>query len=510
MDYNISEDLINSLAEKNFRVKYLFPYQRLVIFNILDIVSGRNEEFPSRQIVILPTGAGKSLCFMLPSLLIKKPTLILFPLLSLMADQKRRLDDAGIETAVLRGGQSSREREEVFSSIKTGKIKVILTNPETLKTEKVMKRFIPSDDNPVIGHMVIDEAHTVSEWGDSFRSAYLETGEIIEKIKPSAVTAFTATASENILKRLKEVLFRGNQVNIISANPDRTNIRYSVVRSISKKHDIIRLAEEAEKPAVIFCSSRVSAELTAYHLIYNSRLREVKFYHAGLEAREKKKIEDWFFHSDNGVLTSTCAYGMGVDKSNIRTVIHYELPGSVESYLQESGRGGRDRKAANAVALYSISDREKAEHLTPLLQKERYLKLLDFAETESECRRNKLLKALSEESAADFCEGCDICDHTYSPAADGKREILYLIRDNNRSLTVNDAVSILTAADNIFKKEEFIMQSASYGRLSGWLTESVKEGINSLIREGFIRKGRLSRRNLLILRRKNIPDIYLS
>ena len=179
------------------------------------------------------------------------------------------------------------------------------------------------------------------------------------------------------------------------------------------------MQKKLKKPAVIFCSSRVSAELTASHLIYNSRLREVKFYHAGLEAREKKKIEDLvFFIQITGYLQSTCAYGMGVDKSNIRTVIHYELPGSVESYLQESGRGGRDRKAANAVALYSISDREKAEHLTPLLQKERYLKLLDFAETESECRRNKLLKALSEESAADFSvKGCDICDHTYSPGS---------------------------------------------------------------------------------------------
>ncbi len=143
--------------------------------------------------------------------------------------------------------------------------------------------------------------------GDSFRSAYLETGMIISKISPSAVTAFTATASENILKRLKEVLFPDSQVNLISANPDRTNIKYSVIKSISKEHDVIKLAEKAEKPALIFCSSRVSAELTAGLLISRSSLDNVKFYHAGLEAEEKKNYGRMVFrHEERSAMLDMC------------------------------------------------------------------------------------------------------------------------------------------------------------------------------------------------------------
>ena len=490
-------DFLNSAAEKYFNVKYLFPYQRLAISNILEITSGENPDFPSRQIIILPTGAGKSLCFMLPAVLLKKPTLIIFPLLSLMADQKRRLDEAGIKTEVLKGGQSREDRERIFRNIESGLCRVILTNPETLITRPVLSRFKAADNNRVIDHVVIDEAHTVSEWGDSFRSSYLETGKAVEEINPAAVTAFTATASENILKRLRELLFKSRQVNITSANPDRTNIKYSVVRSVSKEHDIIRLAEISQNPAVIICTRRVSAELTASLLLKKSRLDEVKFYHAGLEPDEKKNIEEWFFYSDTGVLCSTCAYGMGVDKSGIRTVIHYELPGSVESYLQESGRGGRDRKAAYAIALYSSSDKNRAGLFKSEIQRERYLKLLAFAETETECRRNMLLKALSEESVTDYCEGCDICDKSYNPEAEGQKEIIKLIKNNQRTLTVNDAVSILTGSENAFRKQDFIMFSESYSSLSGWAESSVKEGINSLIQEGTIKKGKIFWKNML-------------
>ncbi len=496
---DIHDDFLNSAAEKYFNVKYLFPYQRLIISNILEITSKTENDFPKGQIVILPTGAGKSLCFMLPSLLIEKPTLIIFPLLSLMADQKRRLDEAGIKTAVIKGGQERKEREEIFRGIESGRYRVILTNPETLSREEILTFFTPAEGKPVIGHVVIDEAHTVSEWGDSFRSAYLATGNIIEKINPDAVTAFTATASESILKRLKDIIFRNSQINIISANPDRTNIRYSVVKSVSKTHDIIWLAEKAEKPAVIFCSSRVSAELTAQILVRNSSLKEVRFYHAGLESDEKKNIEKWFFSSDSGVLSATCAYGLGVDKSNIRTVIHYELPGSVESYLQESGRGGRDRKEARAIVLFSEKDRKRLELFKSETEKKRYLKLLEFAETENKCRRNILLRALSEESETDFCEGCDICNRTYSPYAEGRTQIINLVKENNRTLTEKEAVSILAGSENAFGRADLINQSAFYGNLSGWTEESIKEGIGSLVKEGVITRGRCLWKNHLII-----------
>lgn len=491
------QDPLNEIAEKHFGVKYLFPYQRLVISNILEITSGENPDFPSCQIVILPTGAGKSLCFMLPAILIKKPTLIIFPLLSLMTDQKRRLDEAGLETAVLKGGQDKSTRKDIFNGIENGKYKVILTNPETLNTESVISLLKGNSEGGKIGHVVIDEAHTVSEWGDSFRKSYLETGRLIDALEPDAVTAFTATASENILERLTSIIFSGKNINMISANPDRTNIKYSVIKTISREHDLIRLVEKCEKPAVIFCSSRVSAELTASLLIKKSNIKEVKFYHAGLEASEKKDVEKWFFSSSDGVLSSTCAYGLGVDKSNIRTVIHRELPGSVESYLQESGRGGRDRKQAYAVALFSESDRKRIEIFQSEIQKIRYKNLLEFADSEKTCRRKILLKSLSAET--DYCEGCDICDKSFRIEPEGKKEIIELIGKNNKMLTLTEAAEILKGTNNARRRTDFIWQSSSFGALSEWSSDSIKEGINCMIISGQIRKGKLLRKNLLTL-----------
>jgi ATP-dependent DNA helicase RecQ len=494
---NQIEDPLNEIAEKHFGVKYLFPYQRLVISNILEITSGKNPDFPSGQIVILPTGAGKSLCFMLPAVLLQKPTLIIFPLLSLMADQKRRFDEAGLETAVLKGGQDKNTRKHIFKGIENGKYKVILTNPETLNTDSVISLLKGNSGGGKIGHVVIDEAHTVSEWGDSFRKSYLETGRLIEKLNPDAVTAFTATASEKILERLTSIIFSGKNINMISANPDRTNIKYSVIKTISREHDLIKLAEKCEKPAVIFCSSRVSAELTASLLIKKSSIKEVKFYHAGLEASEKKAVEKWFFTSSDGVLSSTCAYGLGVDKSNIRTVIHRELPGSVESYLQESGRGGRDRKQAYAVALFSESDRKRLEIFESDVQKMRYENLLKFADSVKTCRRKILLKSLSAET--EYCEGCDICDKSFKPDPDGKNEIIKLIKYNNKMLTLTEAAEILKGTNNARRRSDFIWQSSYFGTLSAWSSDSIKEGINNMISSGEIRKGRFLRKNLLTL-----------
>ena len=489
------KDPLNSLAEKHFGVKYLFPYQRLVISNIIEVISDMSGEVPPNQIVILPTGAGKSLCFMLPSLVLEKPTLVIFPLLGLIADQKRRLEEAGISTAVIKGGQSSEERKKVFAGIEKNSFRIILSNPETLGREDVIRKLAGKEKGSVISHVVIDEAHTVSEWGDTFRKAYLETGYIIEKINPAVVTAFTATASENILKRLKNILFEGKQLNIISANPDRVNISYQVIPSVSKEHDLIELAKRVEKPALVFTSSRISAELAATSLLKQSGLSEIKFYHAGLDRDEKKDTEDWFFRSGTGILTATCAYGLGVDKGNIRTVIHLDLPGSVEAYLQESGRGGRDRKKAQAIVLYSWSDRNRLNLFKSDEEKIRYKNLLSFAENNKTCRRKTLLGFLSAEP--DFCDTCDICSRTHKTTAAGEKEIITLVKNNNRMLTVKEASAVLKGSENCFRISDFIRQSKSYGVLSGWSSRSIEEGIQALIEEGKIKKGKLLYRNLL-------------
>ena len=366
--------------------------------NALQTATTTEEEeslfYRGRQIVLLPTGAGKSL----PALLLKGPTLVIYPLLALMADQKRRMDSGGIESVIFRGGQSPLEREENFAKIKKG-AKIIIANPEVLQNKSIVKELAACK----IQHIAIDEAHCVSEWGDSFRPAYLTLGKIIEELDCKTVTAFTATASPQVLDRVSQVLF-GGQSHIVRSDADRSNIRYNVIYAAAKKRLAFRLAVTEQKPLLIFCGTRAKSEDMARELAIYMGCDKVKFYHAGLEKAEKTATEEWFFNKSDAVLCCTCAYGMGVDKKNIKTVIHLESPPTAESYLQESGRIARDGSIGKAILLWNYSDHKK---FSAYPKNSREYKMLLFAES-STCRRQVLLDALGAEQAV--CSGCDVCE----------------------------------------------------------------------------------------------------
>ncbi|MFI3258438.1 MAG: RecQ family ATP-dependent DNA helicase, partial [Spirochaetales bacterium] len=321
-------DNVLHIAQKTYGITYLYPWQRMVIENILD--TAQNAE-KGNQIILLPTGAGKSLCFMVPALFLPGPTLILYPLLALMADQKRRLDESSISSVIFRGDQSAEERNDNFRKIKDG-TKFILANPEVLQSESIMAKLGECN----ISHIVIDEAHCVSEWGDSFRPAYLTVGNIIKKLHPPAVSAFTATASAEVLNRISEVLFDGN-AHILRSEADRANIHYYVRYAYAKKKILIDTVMAEKRPLIIFCSSRKRTKDIALmlqeFLHRQGEIDTVKFYHAGLSREEKSVVEQWFFPKGDAILVSTCAFGMGVDKKDIKTVIHFDAPSSAEAYI---------------------------------------------------------------------------------------------------------------------------------------------------------------------------------
>jgi ATP-dependent DNA helicase RecQ len=479
----IEQNPIDQVAKTAFGIDYLFPFQRLVISNIIE---GQD------QIVILPTGAGKSLCFSVPAAFLDGPTLIIFPLLALMADQARRLKDTGLGVQILRGGQSKNERDAIFKACAAGKVRYLISNPETLIQESVMPR-LPSLS---ISHMVIDEAHTVAEWGDSFRPTYLKLLEIKESAKISQLSAFTATASEHIMDRLIEILFDGLAPHIVKAVPDRPNIRYTVLPALSKDHELRTLIPKVAKPAIIFCRSRTSAEMTAKLLALSLPDTPAKFYHAGLSKEEKADIESWFFDSDDGVLASTCAYGMGVDKSNIRTVIHRDMPPSVEAYLQESGRAGRDRGTANAILLYSPADRVLSmTEGKPSIEEERYHSMLHYATSGSICRREYLLSLLSAEP--EVCFGCDVCTGKVQDLLPGLREILTFAARHPKRFTLGDAALILSGARSRDIANQALWNIDGYAALSGWPPAEIEEAISVLAKCGhleLIRRGPWKRR----------------
>jgi ATP-dependent DNA helicase RecQ len=500
-------DPVGEEARARFGIQYLYPWQRLVIANVLDAVAAseaarakerekgqgdteddeRDEDGSDRgrQIVILPTGAGKSLCFQVPSLFFGAPTLVVFPLVALMADQERRLTVCGIEPAVFRGGQSADERNRAYARLEGGDgkpaAKVVIANPEILASEEILERL----SRRGVAHLAIDEAHCVSEWGDTFRPAYLTLPRVIERLKPLAVTAFTATASPAVLSRTAEALF-GEQVRVVRGESDRPNIAYTVRLCRAKDPALVREVTRRKRPLVVFCATRGGTERTANFLRDTFDDGEIRFYHAGLSREEKTAVEAWFHGHANAILTATCAWGLGIDKKNVRTVIHKDPPPSVEAYVQEAGRGGRDGQPAEAVLLWGPKDRKRLQALAGT-QGARAAGIIRFAEG-SGCRRESLLETLGDwRAGADApegeriaCSGCDRCSETADDECGDGAIVLEYIRRNARSCSRETIAERLTTQGN--------REARDTGNYPAWKRADFIGIIGELEKEGLVRE----------------------
>ena len=477
---NLPDDTLSAALKKSFGLDYLYPYQRLVAANVIDSAAAGAESL--RQIVLLPTGFGKSLCFQLPALFLPRPTIVVYPLLALMEDQRRRLESSGLGCALFRGGQSPQERAKAESAVEKGEAKIVITNPECLvhpRLSSFLKEIRPS-------HIAIDEAHCVSEWGETFRPSYLELGKIVEILDPPALSAFTATASPAVFEAVARILFGTSPYRVVEGDPDRPNIRYAVVRTLSREHSLLRLAREMPRPLLVFCSSREGAQMLARLLSDRLGEGEIRFYHAGLERGEKKAVEGWFLASEQGILCSTCAYGMGVDKKNIRSVIHYEAPSSVEAYLQEAGRAGRDGLSSRAVLLSGLDDGDRAKREKDELRRSRFRSLLAYAASTEGCRREGLLDLLgtSRESRAP-CSGCDRCEGGGLGPSEGEAELRYFAAANARRFTSDEALDLLRGEGSRLREPP---RCALWGAMGGWDAKDASRAMEAAIRAGMIRR----------------------
>lgn len=498
-------------AQNGFHVGYLFPWQRIVIANILDGEKSIREdaEFSShtdddeicrgRQIVLLPTGAGKSMCFLVPAILLNGATLIIYPLLALMSDQKRRMEEAGIRCVVFKGGQSQEEREENFKALNDAEnpARVIIANPEVLSGENLLERL----SKVKIAHIAIDEAHCVSEWGDSFRPSYLELGRIIKTLGVKLITAFTATASKPVLDRIAEILFEGNY-HLVRGASDRANIHYEVRYAYAKKKAVLEAVLKMKKPLIIFCGTRRRTEEMAHICAAYFGREKTRFYHAGLTKEEKNAVEEWFFDSKDGILAATCAYGMGVDKSDIASVIHLDSPEHLEAFVQEAGRAGRNGDNVNSVLIWNHAD---YVHYRQAKIGSRERAMGDFALSKT-CRRQMILDYLGGEKTV--CSGCDVCD-----AAVSGKKISYsasdadfawnFIRKNRRLFTREEAVHELT--------EQFNAQKLKTFKINVWETKDTSEILSQLFSERRIREcGSFWKGRLDIIKQKNRSKTLLA
>ncbi len=476
------EALVLTTLHEKFNLPSLYPYQELVIRTILErgglFGEDQCEVAPEHQIVVLPTGSGKSVCFMLPALLLPGITLVVYPLLSLMNDQGRRMEKLGAKAVFLRGAQSSQEREQVWMELESGDSRFVISNPETLRNNSVLAKL----STYPISLLVIDEVHTVTQWGDTFRPSYLELPRIIENLKPEQVTAFTATASPRIIQRVTDILFGGKAANIVKGDPDRPNITYRALPSLCKIHDLEMLVTHPlPRPIVVFCSTRDRCEKTAWELARRLHDPDVRYYHAGLEKVERQATERWFYKNKKAILCATCAYGMGVDKSDIRTVIHLDLSPDVESFLQESGRAGRDGQQAHSMVLLGSEERKRLIELGP---ESRFGKLLSVFTDDSICRREGLLKLLG--FANDNCSGCDICGKSQIVSAEGEFEMLSFFRREPIRHTITGAAYLLSGSRLQWRCPPMHRHDAWYGVLSNWCPQDLISAIGELRHKGLL------------------------
>ena len=316
------------------------------------ILSGRD------ALGIMPTGGGKSLCYQVPALMLGGVTLVISPLISLMKDQVMALKDAGVNAAFLNSSLTSAQMQTVYRNIRAGAYKIIYVAPERLDGEG----FVSLAQSLQVSLVAVDEAHCISQWGQDFRPSYLRILGFIEKMpRRPVLTAFTATATKRVREDIERILQLQNPLKIVTGF-DRPNLNFEVLHPRNKAATLRSLIDARPgQNGIVYCATRKSVESICQEL-QTAGIRATR-YHAGLPDEERRKNQEDFLYDRYAVMVATNAFGMGIDKSNISYVIHYNMPKSLEAYYQEAGRAGRDGERADCLLLYSPGDVQTAKFL---------------------------------------------------------------------------------------------------------------------------------------------------
>ncbi|WP_135447509.1 DNA helicase RecQ [Tabrizicola caldifontis] len=407
---------------------------------VQSVLSGRN------TLAIMPTGGGKSLCFQLPALCREGVTVVISPLIALMRDQVRALRAAGVEAGALTSGNTGEETEAVFQAIDDGRLKLLYMAPERLASGGALALLRRARCSLI----AVDEAHCVSQWGHDFRPDYLRIGELRRSLKVP-LAAFTATADHETRAEIVARLFDGEAPATFLRGFDRPNIHLAFAVKSSPREQILRFAAARKgQSGIVYCGTRAKTEVLAQAL--REAGHPAAAYHGGMEAEERRQVEARFQREDALIVVATVAFGMGIDKPDIRWVAHADLPKSIESYYQEIGRAGRDGSPAETLTLYGPDDirlrrSQIDESAAPAERKAadhgRLNALLGLAEALA-CRRQVLLGYFGEEAGA--CGNCDLCDRPAQTfdATEAVRKALSAILRTGEWSGVGHLIDILT------------------------------------------------------------------
>lgn len=381
---------------------------------------------------IMPTGAGKSLCFQVPSMVMEGITLVISPLVSLMKDQVTSLVAAGVPAAFFNSSLTERQYLKALEFASVGKYKIIYVAPERLLTSR-FQNFVQKVN---ITMVAVDEAHCVSQWGQDFRPSYLDISQFVDTLrKRPIITAFTATATSRVKDDIVKMLRLNNPLQVATGF-DRKNLYYEVRKKQSKKNELMDIVREhRNESGIVYCTTRKKVEEVC-NLLNQEGFKATR-YHAGLEIQERKENQEKFIYDKANIMVATNAFGMGIDKSDVRFVVHFNMPKDIESYYQEAGRAGRDGESAQCILLYSSNDvatnrfliensrqsnvldlEEEKARQKMMAEDFRRLEQMNFYCQTTECLRTYVLRYFGE----NVKEGCGNCSNCYEKISKEERK----------------------------------------------------------------------------------------
>jgi len=404
--------------------------------------------------VLMPTGGGKSLCYQLPALAKGGLTIVVSPLIALMKDQVDALHEAGVSATFLNSTLNASEARRRLAGLYKGEFRLLYVAPERLMLPEMLERLVEWQP----GLIAIDEAHCISEWGHDFRPEYRQIAELRERFPETPLMALTATATERVRADIVlQLNLREPRRYVASFN--RANLTYRVIPRNQPLRQVLDVARRHNgESGIVYCGSRTGTERLANRLT-DQGIRAVP-YHAGLDAGTRAENQEAFIRDDVQIVCATIAFGMGIDKPDVRFVIHYDLPKNIEGYYQETGRAGRDGLPADCVLLFNASDvakqigfiEEKTDEHERTVARQLLQQMVHFAET-SDCRRRSLLDYFSEAFTVKNCDACDNCiepKETFDGTEAAKKFLACLYRIREKSgfgFGLNHVVEVLTGAD---------------------------------------------------------------
>ena len=448
-------------------------------------------------LAIMPTGAGKSICYQVPALMLSGITIVVSPLISLMQDQVKALNEAGIHAAYINSSLTEGQINKALSLAAGGRYKIIYVAPERLETYGFLEFSRQAD----ISMVTVDEAHCISQWGQDFRPSYLKIVDFVDGLdKRPIVSAFTATATEEVKNDILCIL-KLNNPDVTVTGFDRENLYYSV-EHVHKKDDFVvdYVEKHPNDSGIIYCSTRKNVD-KVFEILFKKGVAVTK-YHAGLDTGTRKDNQDDFIYDRTPVIVATNAFGMGIDKSNVRYVIHYNMPQSMENYYQEAGRAGRDGENSQCILLFSAQDiminkflldnkdfsgLDEEDALLVRQHDMQRLKAMEGYCRTTGCLRNYILNYFGEKVGKP-CDNCGNChrEYTQTDMTMQARKVVECVKEMRGRYGLVIVVGTLMGADRARLKEIGADNYKSYGALNECNEATIRSLISQLIEEGYL------------------------